>query len=99
MAAITLGRFAFGWSRFGPVSSAVPRHRSSRSVWFSWPLAFRCEDHADERWMDFLGFTRQNIDFSMGYEPRSGELFTHAFPWRSKRNNGRNHADGQDSSG
>jgi hypothetical protein len=55
---------------------------------FSWPLAFRCEDHADERWMDFLGFPRQNLDFQRVTSLEAENFSLTLFPWHSKRNNG-----------
>jgi hypothetical protein len=94
MAAITLGRFAFGWSP--PVQSI--------RLGFLAALPFRREDHADEGWisLDFLGFSRPNRDFSTGYEARSGEKFNSRFS-RGVRGAtdgacARGHADGQNCS-
>jgi hypothetical protein len=71
MAAITLGRFAFGWSRLGCRRASRPATpvRSIR-LGFLGPDPFRCEDPHNEGWivLDFLGFSRPNRDFSMGYE-------------------------------
>jgi hypothetical protein len=47
-----------------------PRRWSGRSVWvFLAPGRFAAKARADERWilLDFLGFSRPNRDFSMGY--------------------------------
>ena len=39
------------------------------SFGFSWPLAFPLRKAPHEPWivLDFLGFSRPNLDFSMGY--------------------------------
>ena len=56
-----------------------PRRWSGRSVLgFLGPGRFAAKTPADECWivLDFLGFSRQNLDFSMGYEDFSGKNFS-----------------------
>ena len=45
---------------------------------FLGPWPFRCEDPRLEGWivLDFLGFSRPNLDFSMDYEAFSGKNFS-----------------------
>ena len=55
----------------------------SMRLGFLGPWPFRCENPADEGWisLDFLGFSRPNRDFSMGYGALSEETFFSAlFP-------------------
>src|ERR1700683_2882228 len=63
----------------GPATSV----RSIR-LGFLGPWPFRCEDPARRGWisLDFLGFSRPNRDFSMGYADFSGDNLSRAFPWR-----------------
>jgi hypothetical protein len=64
-----LGRFAFGWSRFGSFSAAD--RTLIRSTWvFLARGRFAAKTPVYEGWisLDFLGFSRPNLDFSMGYE-------------------------------
>jgi hypothetical protein len=58
-----------------------PRHRSGRfrlDFLSAWP--FRCEGPAYECWivLDFLGFSRPNLDFSMGYAACRRKLISRA---------------------
>src|SRR3984957_8330703 len=56
-----------------------PRRWAGRSVWvFLAPGHFAAKTPADECWivLDFLGFSRPNLDFSMGYEAFSGKNFS-----------------------
>jgi hypothetical protein len=93
-----------GSSRFGSVSAAGRDVGPVDPFGFSWPRPFRCEAPADVCWLvlDFLGFSRANRDFSMGYEARSGEIFfSRFFPSNSQRHDGSLrswHAEGQDCS-
>jgi hypothetical protein len=59
---------------------------------------FRCENPVFERWtsLDFLGFSRPNRDFSMGYGGFSREEISRAFRLKGvARSRGRGHADTQ----
>src|ERR1700722_18017695 len=70
------------------LGSETPRRRSGRCVWvFLAPGRFAVKTPADEGWivLDFLGFSRLNREFSMGYEARSGENFSCAFPHPKRR--------------
>ena len=42
------------------------------------------ESHAYEGWnsLEILGFSRLNLDLSMGYEGKSRKGFSRALPWR-----------------
>jgi hypothetical protein len=88
MAAVTLGRFA---------------HRTIH-LGFLGPWPFRCENPVHEGWivLDFLGFSRSNQDFSMGYAARNTETFFSAlFPSVERRHNERvclGHAEAPDCS-
>jgi hypothetical protein len=68
------------WLRLG----GWPRHRSGRSVLgFLARGLFAAKTPAHECWisLDFLGFSRQNRDFSMGYAAFSAEnFFSRFFP-------------------
>jgi hypothetical protein len=65
---------------------------------------FRFEDPAFERWilLDFLGFSRPNPGFSMGYADFRGTNFSRALSWRREvpgmGAGGRGHAEAQDCS-
>ena len=54
---------------------------------FLGPSLFRSEDPAYEGWisLDFLGFSRHNLDLSIGYADKIGKYFLVRFWWRSKR--------------
>ena len=74
-----LRRFAFGWSRFGAFSAAGREVGPVDPFWvFLAPGHFAAKTPADECWivLDFLGFSRPNLDFSMGYEAFSGKNFS-----------------------
>jgi hypothetical protein len=68
----------------------------------AWP--FRCESPADEGWifLDFLGCSRPNLDFSMGYTAFSAENFSRALLRGARPAGtgacGRGHAEAQDCS-
>src|ERR1700722_1627061 len=71
--------FAFGWSRFGSFSAAGRDVGPVDPFWvFLAPGHFAAKTPADECWivLDFLGFSRPNPDFSMGYEAFSGKNFS-----------------------
>jgi hypothetical protein len=78
-----------GWSPFGSVSTAGPRSPPGRSVWvFLNRGRFAAKTPADDYWilLDFLGFSRPNLDLSMGYSGFSTILFSCALPGgRQKR--------------
>src|SRR5580704_13280842 len=66
------------WLRLG----SGPRRWSGRSVWVFLPLGrFAAKNPAYESWisLDFLGFSRPNRDFSMGYTAFSGKNFSPSF--------------------
>src|SRR3984957_146613 len=72
-------RFAFGWNRFGSFSAAGRDVGPVDPFWvFLAPSHFAAKTPADECWivLDFLGFSRPNLDFSMGYEDFSGKNFS-----------------------
>jgi hypothetical protein len=75
-----LGRFAFGWSRSGSFSAAG-RDAGQVDLGFLGPLPFRSERPALVGWilLDFLGFSRPNRDFSMGYADFSRKNISRAF--------------------
>ena len=60
------------------------------------------EGHPHEVWisLDFLGFSRPNRDFSMGYAAKSVEIFFSRFPGRraapERKAWGRGHAEAHD---
>ena len=75
----SLRRFAFGWSRFGSFSAAGRDVGPVDPFWvFLAAGHFAAKTPADECWivLDFLGFSRQNLDFSMGYGAFSGKNFS-----------------------
>ena len=56
-----------------------PRRWAGRSVWvFLAAGHFAAKTPADACWivLDFLGFSRPNLEFSMGYEAFSGKSFS-----------------------
>jgi len=69
---------------------APPGGRSLAVLGFLGAIAFRREGPVYGGWifLDFLGFSRLNRDFSMGYEARGGEDFSRAPPWREWPRNG-----------
>jgi hypothetical protein len=64
----SLARFAFEWSRFNAFSAAGDAVRRP-GLGFLDSSLFRCEDPNYEGWisLDFLGFSRPNLDLSVGY--------------------------------
>jgi hypothetical protein len=75
-----LGRFAFGWCRSGSFSAAG-RDAGPVDLGFLGPRPFRSERPALVGWilLDFLGFSRPNLDFSMGYADFCRKNISRAF--------------------
>jgi hypothetical protein len=75
------GRFALGWSRFGSLSAGATASVKSIRLGFLGPWSFRCEDprHELRILLDFLGFSRSNRDFSIGYTASSEKNFSSRF--------------------
>ena len=66
---------------FGAFFRTAPQRAVGRSVWvFLAPGRSAAKAPADECWisLDFLGFSRQNLDLSMGYRAFSGKNFSRA---------------------
>jgi hypothetical protein len=64
-------------------AAADPPHRSGRSVWvflLAHHLAAKAPDNAYWIVLDFLGFSRLNLDLSMGYADFRGQNFLEPFP-------------------
>jgi hypothetical protein len=70
----------------GLAPSAAGRDPVDPLLGFLWRSPFRGESPSPEAWicLDFLGFSRQNRDFSMGYADFSPNQFSRALPWREK---------------
>jgi hypothetical protein len=73
----------FGWSRFG-CRLAADRDVGPVDLGFLGPGRFAAKALDSERWisLDFLGFSRPNRAFSMGYAAFSRDNFSRALPWR-----------------
>ena len=75
---LNAGSGALPWDGVGLAAFWRRARDVGRSVWISWRVAVSLRKARHERWisLDFLGFSRPNRDFSMGYAERTSESFS-----------------------